>query len=881
MRAEQSRMPAMAGPLRLPCPKVWLVAGALLLGAVGPAAAQLAVRATPLSPAAGDHLDTAYVEAVIRLDIENGPSAVVPALAADSTLLLPFRQFLAIAEIHVDAFVLRDSAVAMLEPGHILLRINPGLHLLMRGAEAVPYDTMDVVWWDGDLFIATRLLDRLLQVNTSVEWSDLSAMVGRSAGLPVVQRARRDRRRQMLAINRPTPGVLDLPLRERTVDGAVLTWSLTAARGGPTDQTSLDLGFGAGLLGGSAELRPQFYSSGDASGAQFRGSWTRAWQGSRWIRQAGLGDVQSNGRRARLLQGVAITNAPFIRSSEFDVEQLAGTVPAGWEVELYDNGRLLAYADADAVGAFRVPIQLRYGQNPFDLVLYGPGGETVRQKRTIRVPFSRLPDHHLEYAFAAGRCRYEPCNGLVSADARYGLTSHVTLQGGLDAFFQDRRNSLWQPYAVVSAAPLPAVGVTGEAVANGHLRAAADYEPTADLHLSGGYTRYSAAGTLYDGAPSEAARSEASLFWRPGWMKGALFFQGAGVHSTGQGMQRDLERISATTRVGYVRYGLGILSDVTGRAGTSGSSQFTIDASADAILPGPWRWLRTTNLQGQVAVDPSRGLSALRAAGGRRVSRTIRLDAGIGWFRGSGVSLELSITTATAGPRFGARSRVNSQSGSQALMFSNGSVAWDPRSRLLRVGDGSDLGRAGIRGVLFRDDNGNGVRDPGEPGLAGIPVHVGGWPARTDADGRFAAWGLFPSEPADIEVDSLSFGDPRFILPAPIMRVRPAANSFGTISVPVVIGAEVSGFVVLGDEALAGVPVVLREMNTGAEITIVTFGDGGFYRAAVPPGEYEVTLPDAVLDHFNASAPPLSIFVPPGTGEKRYEDLQLRLQPRP
>jgi hypothetical protein len=111
--------------------------------------------------------------------------------------------------------------------------------------------------------------------------------------------------------------------------------------------------------------------------------------------------------------------------------------------------------------------------------------------------------------------------------------------------------------------------------------------------------------------------------------------------------------------------------------------------------------------------------------------------------------------------------------------------------------------------------------------------------------------------------------------------VRPLPNAFGTIQIPVVVGAEISGFVVMGDLALAGVPVLLRELNTGAEITILTFSDGGFYKSAVPPGEYEVTLPDAVLERLHAVAPPLSIFVPPGAGEKRFEDLQLRLEPAP
>jgi hypothetical protein len=325
---------------------------------------------------------------------------------------------------------------------------------------------------------------------------------------------------------------------------------------------------------------------------------------------------------------------------------------------------------------------------------------------------------------------------------------------------------------------------------------------------------------------------------------------------------------------------VGVLFDRARYTGQPGTRRLAVDAGADAVLLGPWPWLRTASVQGQTAVEPARGLTALRVSLGRRISRPLRLDAGLGWFRGTGVVLELGLTSALPGPKLGTRSRLTSQASSEALMFANGSLAFDPRSRLLRLGDVADLGRAGVSGILFRDDNANGRRDEGEPGLAGIPVQVGGWPAETDSDGRFAAWGLYPSEPLQIEVDSLSFDEPQFVLPAPLIRVRPAPNAFGSIEVPVVVGAEISGYVVYRGEGLAGVPVVLRDLNTGAEITTLTFRDGGFYRGTVPPGEYEVTLPDEVLERLEAFAPPLAILVPPGAGEKRFFDLHLRLEPR-
>ena len=846
---------------------------------LAPAArAQLALRGA--GGAVSDiELDTAYTDAVIRVDIEDGPSAVMAALAYNETLLLPLRQFFALVEIRVQTMALHDSAVALLEPGRVPLRFNPGARLLMRGDERIPYDTMDVVWWDGDLFVATGVLDRLLSVSSSVAWEDLSVTVGRSASLPVVRRERRERRRQLLYVPQAAAASLEIPLRPRPVDGAVLSWSLTSATGAQLNQQAVDLGLGAELLGGSFELRPQLWSDFGQSGSQLQGSWTRVWSGPGWVQQVRLGDVQSNGLRSRLLEGGVITNAPFIRSSEFDVEPIFGTLPPGWEVELYEAGRLTAYADASTIGNFRVPLELRYGQNPFELVMYGPGGETVRQTRTIRVPDSRLPDGRLEYAFGAGRCRYDPCDGLMSADLRYGLSDHVTVQGGADAFIRGAPGVLWQPYAVVSAAPLPAVTLTGEAVVNGHLRAAADYEPSPDLRLDVGRTRFTPSGSAFSAAPGQSAATDASLYWRPGWMHGALFFEGSGAQTSGAGLRQTVERLSATLQAGVIRYSLGFLNSVL-VTGALDTTTFAVDGSADATLFGPWPWLRGSTVQGQMAVEPAHGLSALRLALGRRVTQLFRLDGAIGWFRGTGFSLELGITTAARGPRAGTRSRLGAGTGLSELAFANGSVSLDSRSGAVRLGDVADLGRGGVSGVLFRDDNNNGVHDPGEPGLPGIPVSVGGWPATTDADGRFSAWGLVASEPARIDVDTLAFPDPRMVLPAPVFRVLPAPNAFGEVEIPVVVGAEVGGFVVLGDEAVPNVPVVLRELNTGKEIRIVTFADGGFYKNGVPPGEYEVTLPDDVLDRLKVYAPPLSIFVPPGSEEKRYTDLQLKLEPR-
>jgi hypothetical protein len=825
--------------------------------------------------------DTVLVDAAIQLRIARGPSEIVPALVYNGTMLLPVRRFFELAEVRVDAFALGDSLVAVLEPTGLVVRFDPDSAQLRLGDTVVTLDPYDAVWWDGDLFAEPAILERILGVVIRIEWADLSATVERTDGLPVVRRARRERRHALLA--RPTrPPTLELRALAPAAGGAVVNWSFTGSAGDQRNYYTLDLGVGARVLGGSFAVRPQFWNITGRNGSDFRASWERAWPDRESIRQVRVGDVQSNGRRAQLVRGAVVTNAPFARSSEFDVEQIIGSLPVGWEVELYDRGRLLGYGEVDALGTFQLPLDVRYGQNPFELVMYGPSGEVMSQRRTVRVPFSRLPGGRFEYAAAVGSCRYEPCNALVSADGRYGLTKRITIQGGVDAFALKDGGALWQPYVLASGAVLRSLSLTGEAVLNGHVRGTVEFEPNPDLRLSFGQAAFALSGQEFSTISFEQSRTEATAYWRPGAMRGALYLQAFAARSVTSLFTNTIARVSATAMIRRVRYTLGvrhngISPDTAPRLG-SVTSPVTVDLAGDAILPWQTPWLRGTSVHAEASIATRDGLGAVAARLGRSFRGLARLDLGIGWFRGTGFGLSLGLTTELPGPRVGLRSQTNSQGGTNGLMFVNGSMVYDTDRQSVGWTDGGDLGRAGIAGVLFLDANGNGVRDDGEPGLADIPVQVGGWHAETDATGKFAGWDLLPFESADIVVDSLAFDDPHYVLPAAMVRVRPTPNSFLTVDVPVVVGAEVGGYVLLDGMGLAGIPIVLRELATGAEFFSVTYTDGIFYRTGVPPGEYEVTIRDADMERLGVFVMPLHLFIPPGTDEKRYDDLAIVLE---
>jgi hypothetical protein len=159
-----------------------------------------------------------------------------------------------------------------------------------------------------------------------------------------------------------------------------------------------------------------------------------------------------------------------------------------------------------------------------------------------------------------------------------------------------------------------------------------------------------------------------------------------------------------------------------------------------------------------------------------------------------------------------------------------------------------------------------------------VPVAVAGRHEETDELGRFATWELYPYEDSYIEVSRLAFDDPRLVPLNDQITVSPTPNSYQAVPVPIVIGAEISGYVVLNGFGLPGVPVELRNLTIGRTITLVTYSDGAFYSVSIPPGEYDITVPDEILEAVGATASVVQINIPSGQGDKRIEDLVVNLE---
>ncbi|MEI5638150.1 MULTISPECIES: hypothetical protein [unclassified Pseudoalteromonas] len=105
------------------------------------------------------------------------------------------------------------------------------------------------------------------------------------------------------------------------------------------------------------------------------------------VTQVSLGDVQATQVGANVFaqqgRGVRITDKPLTRPSNQQRILISGPVQVGWDVELYRNGLLIAQQNNIEVGRYEFEnIDLLYGENVFELVMYGGQGQVVKETKT-------------------------------------------------------------------------------------------------------------------------------------------------------------------------------------------------------------------------------------------------------------------------------------------------------------------------------------------------------------------------------------------------------------------------------------------------------------------------------------------------------------------
>ena len=585
-----------------------------------------------------------------------------------------------------------------------------------------------------------------------------------------------------------------------------------------------------------------------------------------------VGDVQgiSTGLVAQtgVGRGFVVTNRPVDQPQNFDRTDFRGELPRGWDAELYRNGALLAFANDRADGRYEfLNVPLQYGQNRFEVVLYGPQGQIRRMVKSVPVGIGSIPPRQTRYWAGADEEGRDLVNLVsVPTTARRGWRGSFGLERGFDAKTSASASlhSLWlvdggrRNFAEVALrrALGPALGEFSAALDHAGGRAV-----RAQVLAQLGRTNVNVE-TIWAGGGFLSDRVTRGITGIHSLSADHLFGTGRTaipVHVDARYIQRSFgdDSIELTTRSSLA---LGRMS-LTGELAYRGQRRaygpdpppqaeaaLLLNARLGRVrLRGEGRWRLAPDSQFESATlvgEWSAGDSVLNPAQWRAelgYDRALsRAHLGLGYIRRFD-RLLLSATSEAATD--------GSIAAGLGLAFSIGP---DPRrSGGIRVTADKLASQGSTLVRLYRDTNNNGRRDAGEPPEKDVQVTAGrvSVPRLTDAHGEVVIDGLETFQAVLIGVDGSTMPDPQ-VQPTTLGRVVvPRPGNMALVELPLVAAGDIDGTLVRdGGGALEGIDLELVDAEGNVRSKARSDFDGFFLFESVPYGTYSVKIGKLVAD---------------------------------
>ncbi|MEP7348475.1 MAG: carboxypeptidase-like regulatory domain-containing protein [Sphingorhabdus sp.] len=573
-----------------------------------------------------------------------------------------------------------------------------------------------------------------------------------------------------------------------------------------------------------------------------------------------LGDVSTNstplGVQTTAGRGAFVTNRPLGRAESFDRTNFRGELPDGWDAELYRNDQLIGYSQSRGDGRYEfLDVALLFGQNRFEVVLYGPQGQVRRDVRMIPVGLDSIPPRETYYWAAVQDAGHDLVNfGDIDPADYLGWRGGFGLERGIDA-----RTSIAGSWFTAM------LRGQRQNFLEGSVRRAlgpALVELAAASNLNGGHAFR---GQVLAQVGQTLVSGESA------WLFG-------GYQS--ERYDRDLRRrnsLSVDHSFKLGRQHLPIRAEISQSSRADGSRTLEVGSRLSFNInqlnaSTELKWEKDSNRN---AINPQSRLEASLRLSGRVGGVRLRGEAEFGLTGDSG----FRESKLTAEWRAGEKSDWRTELGysvadsrgrlvvghtrrfeqfaltGQIEAASDGSVAAglslafslgpNPRGGGIRFAADKLASSGQALAIVFEDENADGIRQANEPLQKSVEL-TAGLSARgdpTDAEGRTIIDGLQPFEPVLIGIDASSLPDP-FIQPATSgVVVTPRPGVPVQIELPLVAAGEISGNLQReGGKTLSGVDLELIDKTGRVVKTTRSEYDGFFLFEFVPYGKYKLRV---------------------------------------
>ena len=564
-----------------------------------------------------------------------------------------------------------------------------------------------------------------------------------------------------------------------------------------------------------------------------------------------VGDLSSSGFRGVLLRGGDFGSSPSRRLRDQTVF-LDGNQLPDWDVELYQNGQLIATQTVGQDGRYLFDnIALLFGENHFELKFYGPFGELESRDEYYFLGADTLAPGQISYDVAAmqqGRTVFsvndatadeDTGSGRYTANFNLGVSRGLTIGAGIDSqqFDGSRVNS----------------GNIGFGLSTSHFHGNLryDYKPNAqDAIASSLRTRLgdSSLNLTYTHFIDDSDQTDASNKWDASLAVTSSLFslpvnldidtqeqkektafnaaigttvplKGAGRFSTSLWYSSDEDRSGNTT---------------TRTSQTSGQSNFH-----NTIRPWTFRVGSNYRLQPDYETIEYSAQGALRLDRDTSLNLEIKQneDEDITYYQG-GVNLQLDSVLISA--------RVSYQSDERwtGLITLSTNLVHRP-GKALPILDSRAYTGSGTVEVQVHSEPG------GEPHEGVTTRAVQAWQTATTDEHGAAYLSRLPShQQTDIEIDETTIANGQLRSTSPGVSVIPRPGSYTIVKFPVISTAELEGHIVMTDgedkQAVSRALVQLKKPDGELVAQRRTAFDGFFLFDGIEPGNYQLTLGDAL-----------------------------------
>lgn len=559
-------------------------------------------------------------------------------------------------------------------------------------------------------------------------------------------------------------------------------------------------------------------------------------------------------------RGAVLSNRPVGLPDRFDTTSFRGDLPAGWDAELYRNGQLLAFASPNGDGRYEfLDVPLQYGANRFEIAMYGPQGQVRRETRQLQVGMDSIPPQKTWYwaGIAQENADLIEFGGRRGGPFRRGWRGTLGIERGIDL----------------------STSVAGYAHSLMIENIRRNYGEVA-LRRAIGPTLLEVAGAYADDGGAALRASWLAAFGetyvRADAMRGWKDF----VSDRFVNHINGLYSLSVDQSVTLGRTALPLHFDLRHVDRTSGMQSLEATARASAsfhalTFTGQLDWART---KVPIGPDPPDNMSASLLANARIGRVRVRGEARFAlsgenadtrvtvigewagkddaeWRAEAGYDRGLDRARAGVGytrrfnklqlSAFGEVASDGSVAASLSLGFSFGP---DPRGGGWRVASEKLASRGQVMADVWMDDNGDGIRQPGEVALPGVSLTAGNAfvEAATGKDGRATIDGLEPFRPVMIGIDAGSLPDP-YVQPAlPGVVVTPRPGVAIKVALPMTVAGEIEGLAMRdGGNAIEGLSLELVDAEGRVRATTLSEFDGYFLFESVTYGRYTVRLAQA------------------------------------